>query len=54
MGSVSDIKERTKTERAFENIVVKRLLVYEGRGVAGGWRKLCKKLHDLFLHICSE
>lgn len=54
MGSVSDIKERKKTERAFENIVVKRLLEHEGRGVAGAWRKLCKEFHDLFLQICSE
>jgi hypothetical protein len=36
VGSVCDIKERTKTERAFENMVVKRLLEREGRGVAGG------------------
>jgi hypothetical protein len=40
MGSVSDLQERTKTERALGNIVVKRLLEHEGRRVARGWRKL--------------
>jgi hypothetical protein len=53
VGSVSE-RGRTKTERAFENKVLKRLLEYEGRGVVGGWRKLYEELNEHFLKICSE